>query len=189
MKELKKLYNKQKQVSLQYLKANQEFKNFFIDQAVLKAKSAFLSYYNLEEGDVITLREGLSNNGNDSYTNIGRVSGKLFFKDSQLIELANYYLDHNWNAIYVMFETNNKVAVNSIGTTYYKMHDINSFIDSMILSMFVNQLFLHVENNGIEVAMSSVKEYDKFTGFVKDILKKWKMIRGYMQGSLLSLWL
>jgi hypothetical protein len=167
MKELKKLYNKQKQVSLQYLKANQEFKNFFIDQAVSKAKSAFLSYYNLKEGDVITLREGLSDK------NINKVSGKLFFKDSQLIEIADCYLDHNWNAIYVMFETNNKVAVNySQNISSYEMHDINSFIDSMIMALFNNQFFLHVENNGIEVAMSSVKEYDKFTGFVKDILKK-----------------
>jgi hypothetical protein len=168
MKELKKLYNKQKQVSLQYLKANQEFKNFFIDQAVSKAKSAFLSYYNLKEGDVITLKEGMSYNGNNSYLNIGEVSGKLFFKDSELTKIANYYLDNNWNAIYVMFETNNKVAVNSQNISSYEMHDINSFIDLMIMALFNNQFFLHVENNGIEVAMSSVKEYDKFTGFVKD---------------------
>ena len=171
MKELKELYNKQKQAFLQYSKANQEFKRFFIDSAISKAKSAFLSYYNLEEGDVITLREGLSNNGNDSYTNIGEVSGKLFFKDSELTKIANCYLDHNWNAIYVMFETNNKVAVNSQNISSYEMHDINSFIDSMILSMFVNQCFLYVQNDELTV-MSSVKEYDKFTGFVKDILKK-----------------
>jgi len=164
MKELKKLYNKQKQLSLQYLKANQEFENFFIDEAVSKAKSAFLSYYNLKEGDVIILREGLSNDGN----NTGKVSGKLFFKDSQLIELATSYFNNNLRFVYEMFETKDKIAVKSIGTTYYEMHDINSFIDSMIIALFINQFFLHVENNGIEVAMSSVKEYDKFTGFVKD---------------------
>ena len=73
MKELKELYNKQKQAFLQYSKANQEFKKFFIDEAVSKAKSAFLSYYNLKEGDVITLKEGMSDNGNNSYLNIGEV--------------------------------------------------------------------------------------------------------------------
>jgi len=169
MKELKKLYNKQ---NLQYSKANQEFEKFFIDEVVSKAKSAFLSYYNLKEGDVITLTEGFSNDGNDNYTNIGKVSGKLFFKDSQLIELATSYFNHDLRFVYEMFETNNKVAVRRISTTYYEMHDINSFIDLMIMALFNNQFFLHVENNGIEVAMSSVKEYDKFTGFVKDILKK-----------------
>ena len=172
MKELKELYNKQKEAFLQYSKANQEFKKFFIDQAVSKAKSAFLSYYNLEEGDVITLREGLSNNGNNSYTNISKVSGKLFFKDSQLIELATSYFNYNLRFVYEMFETEDKIAVISSNISYYEMHDINSFIDSMIIRLFINQFFLHVENNGIEVAMSSVKEYDKFTGFVKDILKK-----------------
>jgi hypothetical protein len=171
MKELKELYNKQKQAFSQYLKANQEFKQFFIDQAILKAKSAFLSYYNLEEGDVITLKEGMSDSGNNSYLNIGEVSGKLFFKNSELTKIADCYLDHNWNSIYVMFETNDKVTVNLHNISSYEMHDINSFIDSIILSMFVNQCFLYVQNDELTV-MSSVKEYDKFTGFVKDILKK-----------------
>jgi len=171
MKELKELYNKQKQLSLQYSKANQEFENFFIDQAVSKAKSAFLSYYNLEEGDVVTLKEGMSDNSNNSYLNIGEVRGKLFFKDSQLIEIATSYFNRNLPFVYAMFENKNKIAVNSQNISSYEMHDINSFIDSMILSMFVNQCFLYVQNDELTV-MSSVKEYDKFTGFVKDILKR-----------------
>jgi hypothetical protein len=177
MKELKELYNKQKQAFLQYSKANQEFKKLFIDEAVSKAKSAFLSYYNLEEGDVITLTEGLLNNGNDKsiknlcFINIGEVRGKLFFKDSQLIEIATSYFNRNLPFVYAMFENKNKIAVNSQNISSYEMHDINSFIDSMILSMFVNQCFLYVQNDELTV-MSSVKEYDKFTGFVKDILKK-----------------